>query len=206
LVLLFGFLLFLPVFLQTQEEAEIELPELSRGSIPLELLRPIRSESLLYPVDIVIGELGSGKASEAAYSFARLSASALLSGNAEHRDLASLDRVLRESYLAALDEINAQSYRIGNGREEPDGAVSFLVRFIGRELSVTGELFIRFEVIQQEVKVEEDAEIQEEQVIQYRSVQKWIFEELILEEAKSRDKENKEALHRLNFSPYERFF
>jgi hypothetical protein len=34
----------------------------------------------------------------------------------------------------------------------------------------------------------------------------WFFEDLILEEARNREEENKEDRHRYDFSPYQRFF
>ena len=42
--------------------------------------------------------------------------------------------------------------------------------------------------------------------VEYRTVRNWVFEELILEEAKSRETEHQESLQRFDFSPYERFF
>jgi hypothetical protein len=116
-----------------------------RGSIPDELLRPRKSESPRYPIDTVIGELGQGKAPKEAYDIARNAAAALLAGNAQASVLSPAKSVDRESWMAILNTINPQVYRLGGGREEPDGSVSFLVRFAGREQGITGELFIRVE-------------------------------------------------------------
>ena len=160
------------------------------GFIPEELLRPGRGEALRYPVDTVIGELGQGRASASAYAYANSAAGALFSGRLDHPALSSLNANLRESSMRALDSIDPRSYRVGGGREEPDGAVSFMVRFIGREYGITGELFIRYVT----VRVHEG------------SAGSWVFEDLILEEAKDRESERREPSGRYDFSPYERFF
>jgi len=142
----------------------------SRGSIPEELLRPARGEAPRYPVDIVIGTLGRGSASNAAYTYANSFAARLLSGSVD---------------IPAVSEISViqpLSYRIGGGRTEADGAVSFLVRFIGRNQAITGELYIRL----------------------FQG--SWVFDEIILEAPKSREAEASEAVHRYDFYPYERFF
>jgi len=172
-----------------------------RGSIPEELLRPRRGEAPRYPVDTVIGEIGQGKASAAAYAFARSVAAGLVTGRSNHPGLATISPAMLEGYLAVLGPINPQDFRLGGGRDEPDGAVSFLVRFLGREKAITGELFVRLvERHQQEsaaVSMAADA---------VAASAAWVFEELILEEARSRDIENEEVRHRFDFSPYERFF
>jgi hypothetical protein len=187
---------FMPLRLASQngagEQSEIR-PD--RGSIPEELLRPHRGELPRYPEDTVIGEIGRGGVSSDAYSFANSIASGLLSGQMNHAGIDSISAGLRESYLAVLERISPQSYRIGGGREEADGAVSFLIRFIGKEHGIMGELFIR---LQDQQKQGEEAET--------RTARKWVFDELILEEAKSKEAEQKETLQRFDFSPYERFF
>jgi len=157
------------------------------GFIPTELLRPSRGEAPRYPVDMVIGELGRGRASASAYAYANTIAAAILSQRIDHPAFSSLSAGLRNSLLSTLDLVNPQSYRIGGGREEADGAVSFLVRFIGREYGIIGELFIRYETTE-------------------ASFGGWVFEELILEDAKTRENERQESLNRYDFSPYERFF
>ena len=164
----------------------------SRGSIPEELLRPARGESPRFPIDTVIGELGRGKAPAAAFNFANLVADGLLSGEMDHRSLSSLSSSYRERYLSALSIINPRSYRLGGGREEADGAVSFFIRFIGRDQGITGELYIRY-------ITRENAE----GVVISRN---WVFEELLLEEAKDREVEQQESIYRIDFNPYERFF
>jgi hypothetical protein len=118
---------------------------LQRGSIPEELLRPRRDEAPRYPVDTVIGPIGQGNAPADAYGLARRIASALLVGNINAPVLSSVKRVFLEGYIDALNVVNPRYFRLGSGREEPDGSISFLVRFAGRELGITGELYIRVE-------------------------------------------------------------
>jgi hypothetical protein len=125
-----------------ESNAEDELSQ--RGSIPQELLRPRREgESPRYPVDTVIGPLGQGRASEEAYRFARRIATALLDGNLSSPALSSANKVFVENCINALNAVNPRFFRLGSGREEPDGAVSFLIRFVGREEGIMGELFVR---------------------------------------------------------------
>jgi hypothetical protein len=217
---------------------------MQRGSIPEELLRPRRDEAPRYPIDMVIGTLGQGKAPQEAYEVARNAAAALLAGNTGASVLSSVSSVYLESWTDILNTINPQIFRLGGGREEPDGSVSFLVRFAGREQGITGELFIRLEERRppqaaeisppvNETKLESETEsesegengtalqpVEEKQVAEPATVpiqavapvpdapveKAWLFEDLILEEARSRDEENKEADHRFDFSPYQRFF
>jgi len=177
-------LLFIPAFAFSQ----------SGGFIPEELLRPGRGEAPRYPIDTVIGELGQGKASASAYAYANTVISALFSGRIDHPAFSSLSASMQTSYMSALDAIGPRSYRIGGGREETDGAVSFMVRFIGREYGITGELFIRYVTTQ--IEVGEEIE----------TIGSWVFEELILEDAKDLETEQQESENRYDFSPYERFF
>jgi hypothetical protein len=171
-----------------------------RGSIPEELLRPRWSASPRYPADIVIGDLGQGSASYAAYSYANSIASALLSRQRGHPSLASVNPDLLNNYFYKLGGIAPVSFRLGGGREEADGAISFLIRYIGKDYGITGELYIRYRTRQIQG---EDGEITQ--------TGNWVFDDLLFEEAKSREEEMQEALrraekHRLNYLPYERFF
>jgi len=152
-----------------------------RGSIPEELFRPRRGESPRYPIDTVIGELGRGTVSQAAFTYANSIGNALLTGQAGNPVLASIDSITRRNYLSAINIVNPVSFRIGGARELPDGTISFLVRFLGREQGITGEMYIR-------------------------SVSgNWILDELYLDEARYRDNENQDA-QRGDFFPYERFY
>jgi hypothetical protein len=211
-----------------------------RSSIPEELLRPRRDEAPRYPIDTVIGTLGRGQAPREAYNLAKNAAAAFLAGNMNASVFSPVSKVFVESCMSMLNTINPQFYRLGSGREEPDGSVSFLVRFVGREQSITGELFVRFEEwrpapppppepppvtdeteAMSETDTASDGEDESneeddsaEQIVQPPPppvqdvpVQKiWLFEDLILEEARSREEENKDDRHRFDFSPYERIF
>ena len=115
------------------------------GFVPEELLRPRREEVLRHPVDIVIGPLGPGRASRESYEFARRVASAFLAGDTDAPILSTVNRVFLDGYMAVLDVVNPRSFRIGSGQESPDGSVSFLIRFIGRDHGITGEIFVRQE-------------------------------------------------------------
>jgi hypothetical protein len=261
LCLLFGF--YGVLFSVSQDTAGAE--GMSRSSIPEELLRPQRGESPRYPVDTVIGPLGRGDAAEDAYLFARKVSAALTAGNKNDSSLSGMNSVSLEAFLSELGEISPRVYRLGSGREEPDGAVSFLVRFLGRERAITGELYIRpqgFEppedspepaltrtpeaaadepADEAEPAVEEaaveaapaeetaaelaaapaeellpleetaEAEDQPEEGAELPAGPRipqvpvvWIFEDLILEEARERETEAPDAAY--DFPPYERFF
>ena len=193
-----------------------------RGSIPEELLRPRRDEAPRYPIDTVIGTLGQGQAPPEAYDLAKNAAAAFLAGNMDASVFSPVSKVFVETCMSMLNAINPQFFRLGNGREEPDGSVSFLVRFVGREQGITGELFVRFEerrpepqpaAIETAAASNEEGNSAEQAVkpppppVRNVPVQKrWFFEDLILEEARSREEENKDDSHRFDFSPYERIF
>ena len=227
---LFCFFVCLPILSSAQEQPY-------RGSIPEELLRPKRGEEARFPVDTVIGELGQGEAPLAAYSYAKTIAAGLVSGNKEHSGLAGISAALKEEYFSVLEEVYPKSYRLGGGREEADGAVSFMIRLIGKDSGVTGELFVRYVTRQVavenkavEIKAAENIEAENKEavnnetvnnetenneeekeevkviVIETKTVGSWRFDDLILEEAKSREEEERESLQRFDFSPYERFF
>jgi hypothetical protein len=147
-----------------------------RGTLPGALMRPQRGEAPRYPRDAVIGELGRGTAAGEAYFFARSFMTELIGGNGEVlSSLASPAEI-----LSGLEELKPEKYRLGGGREEADGSVSFLFRFIGRERMLTGELHLRFE---------ED---------------RWELDDLILDEI--RDITEGTDGYRFDFPPYERFF
>ena len=136
-LLLFSFMAS-DLFPQNTEEDETA----QRGSIPEDLLRPRRDEAPRYPVDTVIGPLGQGSSPREAYELARRAVIALLAGNAEAPALSSANRTFIRDSIGQVQLIEPRQYRLGGGREEPDGSVSFMVRFIGREYSITGELYI----------------------------------------------------------------
>jgi hypothetical protein len=163
-----------------EEEAE---PVFNLGAIPEALRQPQRGdENPRYPRDAVIGEMGRGLASEEAYRYARNLLQGALSLNRESALLAGAAPSQLEELFAALETLSPQQYRVGGGREEADGAVSFLFRFIGRELSLAGELYIR---------LDNNA---------------WRLDDIIVEEAKALSEGGLMNTYKFDFSPYERFF
>jgi hypothetical protein len=114
-------------------------------SIPPSLWQPQRGESPRYPRDLVIGSLARGDVSDGARLFASQVLAALVAGNRDAASLSRLGPVGRNEMISAVAAVEPRRYRIGEGREEADGSYSFLVRFLGRELGVAGELYIRYE-------------------------------------------------------------
>jgi len=171
----------------SQENATVQT-RTARGSIPEALLRPARGEAPRYPIDTVIGELGRGQATEAAFEFANLVCEGLIAGDLNDPALLTISSEERQRYITTLNTISPQNYRIGGGRQEADGAFSFLVRFIGRDHGISGELYIRFSTRPN------------------RPAAVWTFEDLLLDQARSRDVEQQESVYRYDFNPYERFF
>jgi hypothetical protein len=159
-----------PVF--AQEEARNTLPDV--------LKRPQRGEAPRYPRDAVIGELGRGEAQEEAYAFARNLLRDLLRGGRNSTFLEGFDPEVLEEILALLESIGAEKFRIGGGREEPDGSTSFLVRFLGPEQGAAGELYLM------------------------TGADRWYLDDLILEEPQ--DISGNLQPQQFDFAPYERFF
>ena len=163
---------------------------LQARTIPDALRRPQRGEMPRIPQDFVIGELGQGQAPEDAYRFARSLAAALTAGNSAAPVFSGAPPALIGSHLQEIGGIGPQSYRLGGGRVEVDGNISFLIRFLGREESITGELFIYRRTAGEDAAAEAPAQ--------------WLLDDLILEERRTlteiRDR------YRFIFSPYERFF
>ena len=237
--------------------------------VPQELLRPRREEALRYPVDMVIGPMGAGEVSQETYQVARGIAAALLAGNIDAPALSTMSRVFLEGYISALSAVSPRSFRIGGGQVSPDGSFSFLVRFIGRDQGITGELYIRREerpgsspaqtapvpapppAIEEPVtedesagsqnadlQVENPAPVSEEPAMEDESTDPqsiepetreaepqaesqpvpaqapapvpgraiWIFDDLILEEPRTREEENMEKSQPSGFSTYQRMF
>ena len=161
-------------------------------TIPEALRRPERSESPRYPKDVVIGELGQGESPAEAYQFARELLSALVSGSQDAQILSDSSSIITESLREQIMSLEPRSYRIGGGRTEPDGSVSFLVRFLGVEESITGELFLRRAESPEVNDAPDTADAQ------------WSLDDLVLEE--KRDLAEIKDSYRYDFSPYERFY
>jgi hypothetical protein len=143
-----------------------------------------------------IGSLNRGDIPAAAYEFAREALGALVAANTEAPALAAMNSADREKIFSDLGRISPRKFRLGNGREEADEAVSFLVRFIGREKGITGELYVRRALAS-------DGETEE--TVQNRNGEAgWRIDDLILEEERGLD----EVVEGPSFDlpPYERFF
>jgi hypothetical protein len=182
--------------------------------VPEALRRPERGESPRYPEDLVIGELGQGAAPLGAYLFAQELLSALSRGRNDAPVLQRSSSFITESALEEIRSINTRTYRLGGGRREADGSVSFIVRFVGREESITGELYVRFEETgipvrsparNTELAENTDTEDTREIVEPGRQEEgRWLLDDLILEDKITLSEIRDD--YRYDFSPYERFF
>jgi hypothetical protein len=168
MILALMFFLSFPLFAQNE------------GTIPELVRQPQRGEAPRYPRDTVIGELGPGEAPEEAYRLARNLLNALIRDNRDSMYLRDLSPSRRNEIAATLLPINPSKFRIGGGREEPDGSVSFLFRILGRNYDIAGELYVR----------------KEEEI--------WRFDDFIIEEPQ--DFSVREAPYPYDFVPYERVF
>jgi hypothetical protein len=158
-------------------------PVFNLGLVPEALRQPRRGgENPRYPRDAVIGELGRGLASEDAYRYARNLLQGALTLNRESSLLAGSSPSQLEELFAGLETLAPQQYRLGGGRDEADGSVSFLFRFIGRDMSMAGELYIRFDK------------------------NAWQLDDIIVEEAKALSEGGPMNAYKFDFSPYERFY
>jgi len=172
--------------------------------VPQALRRPERGEAPRYPEDLVIGELGQGRAPLGAYQFAQELLSALAGGRSNAPVVQRSSSLLGESVFEEISSLNTRSYRIGGGRTEADGSVSFMVRFIGRAESITAELFVRYETPRVTAATAEDGEEGAEAPPVRQEGARWLLDDLILEEkvALSTIRDD----YRYDFSPYERFY
>ena len=162
--------LFLPVNIFSQEQSvPSTIPELLRS--------PLRGEAPRYPRDMVIGELGQGTAPEAAWRYAQGVAAYLVGAIS---GISGGDRDILREHFPLMESFEPRSYHIGGGRTEVDGSVSFLVRFLGREQWIAGELYLH---------LEED---------------NWRLDEIVLEELRTMEEGRGDYTY--DFSPYERFF
>ena len=152
--------------------------------MPDTLRRPVRGEGPRFPSDLVIGELGRGDASEGAYAFARNILAALMAGRRDAPVFTDSASYIAESAFDEVRSLRPRTFRLGGGRIEPDGCVSFLVRFMSREESITGELFIRR--------------------LETSGGGRWILDDIVLEPKRTISEIR--GTYRFNFSPYERFF
>jgi hypothetical protein len=156
--------------------------------VPDSLRKPEMGEAPRFPEDLVIGELGPGEASDGAYAFARSILSAMMAGRRDAPVFANSASYIAETVFEEVRSLGPRTFRLGGGRIEPDGCVSFLVRFISREESITGELFIRWTDASESTT----------------GTGRWILDDLVLEDRRALV-DIRES-YRFNFSPYERFF
>ena len=182
------------------------------STIPEALRRPRRGEAGRYPLDTIIGPLGAGEAGEDAYRFAGDLLGALVAGNRGAPALSGIEGGTLDTILESVGAISPLSFRLGGGREEADGAVSFLVRFIGREKGISGELYIRAggaEPAGEDEPTEEMSPAPAEGEggaggKEPAGTAVWRFDDLVLEDPGDRGSPAKEG--RYDFVPYERFF
>jgi hypothetical protein len=130
--LLLGCFIFSP-FLFAQEATTV--PDLLR--------RPARGEAPRYPKDLVIGELGRREAPETAWQFAGELVAVLMSGSKTAPAFADSLAVLPDSVFEEIQSLEPRTFHLGGGKTETDGSVSFLIRFLGTEESLVGELYLR---------------------------------------------------------------
>jgi hypothetical protein len=153
------------------------------AALPAEIHRPQYGESPRFPEDYWIGELGRGDAGEEAYRFARQFVESLAAGKTEQAPAHI------KTSLEALADFEIRNVRIGGGRIEADGSVSFLVRFLGREEAVTGEIFFR----------------QQEQNTESAETEAWYPDDLVLDQKRPLG-ESRHGPGSEDLTPYERFF
>jgi hypothetical protein len=113
------------------------------GIVPEALIKPTRERGAFYPVDAVIGQLGTDDLTGGAGGYARSVMQDLLKQDAASASLGNLGPDITGDAMEKLAEAAPHKWRIGGGREEADGSVSFLFRFMGREKEVSGELYLR---------------------------------------------------------------
>ena len=157
--------------------------------LPEVLQRPKYGEELRFPQDYVIGDLGRCDASEESYRYARLVIASLAAGNGNTEGV-QFPEQKRLSVVQNIAVLGTRNWRVGGGRVEPDGSVSFLVRFLGREKSITGEIYLR--------KEEPKPETEEDNVY-------WHVDDVLLESPRSLA-EGKYGPGGANMTAYERFF
>jgi hypothetical protein len=155
-------------------------------TLPPELHRPQYGEAPRFPEDYWIGELGRGDAGEEAYQFARRFLEELAGGGQAPAHI--------KAAFESLEGLEIRNVRIGGGRIEADGSVSFLVRFLGREEALTGEIFLRKREQEPETEASETSE-----------TSAWYADDLILDQRRPLG-ESRYGPASADLTPYERFF
>jgi hypothetical protein len=157
-----------------------------RDSVPEALRQPQLGEAPRYPQDLIIGSLARGDVPSEARRFAAAALAAMVAGNRDAPSLSALPPMVLGELLSALEETAPRRYRIGEGRAEPDGSYSFLVRFLGRDRGIAGELYLRFEAAR-----DGEAAV-------------WRLDDLLLEESRALGEVEQGPTY--NLPPYERLF
>jgi hypothetical protein len=145
---------------------------------------------------MVIGSLEQGDVPAAAYALAREVMGVLVARNREAPALSAMNSADLEKVFSDLGKISPRRFRLGNGREEADRTVSFLVRFMGRDRGIAGELYVRPVV----PPAGEDAGAVQNQ----GGEEVWQLDDLILEAERGLDEVLEDPS--FDFPPYERFF
>jgi hypothetical protein len=180
--------------------------EPARDSVPRALRQPQRGEAPRYPRDLIIGSLERGDIPAEARRSALEIMSALSAGNRDAPSLASLGPAARGELFASLEEIRPRAYRVGEGREEADGSCSFLVRFLGREMGIAGELYLRFRPPQPAAAepIEPAGAGESEEPVPAPPPEGWVLDDLLLEEKRGLGEIVEERL--FDLPPYERLY
>ncbi len=163
--------------LEQTAEKPVPIPE---SVVPESIRRPRQGEALRYPHDAIIGALGAGDASFESYRFAQRTLRNLLQDGTREEMVSNLPPEEIEQIAGIMQELNPREVRIGGGRNEADGSISFLLRFIGTDTWSGGEIYIR------------------------RENDTWNLESLILDN--TREMSESGSPYRFDFPPYERFF
>jgi hypothetical protein len=150
---------------------------------------------------LIIGSLERGDVPAEARRAVVEIMSALSAGNREAPSLATLGPKAREELFSALEEVRPRRYRIGEGREEADGSCSFLVRFLGREQGIAGELYLRFRSAQPENAGNSETSANPPS---RGTAAGWVLDDLLLEEKRGLGKIADEPM--FDFPPYERIY
>jgi hypothetical protein len=99
-------------------------------------------EAPRYPEDFAIGSLGRGGIDPQAYAAARSILGGMRSGVSLSTFFPGMALGERNRIKGSLDAVRASTIRIGGGRVEQGGGISFLIRLIGPDLSLAGEIYV----------------------------------------------------------------
>ncbi|MDR2516518.1 MAG: hypothetical protein LBC88_03950, partial [Spirochaetaceae bacterium] len=121
----------------------LSLPAQEIRTIPDAVLSPRRMGEGRAPRDTVIGDLGQGDAPEEAYRAARNVLAAIQRNGRDSALFRGFNSIRLAELFDGVAAVSPERFRVGGGRIMPDGSVSFLFRFIGREKGVAGELYLR---------------------------------------------------------------